>query len=184
MNSINFLQGHPLLLQALTFCIGAHSAIGQKRKYTGENYYNHPIEVARIVASVTDDVEMIAAALMHDTVEDTQVTLEDIDVLFGYRITNLVDELTDPSKPEDGNRKTRKAIDRNHTATASQRAKTIKLADLIDNSRSIVTYDKDFARVYIKEKELLLQVLHLGNSELYKIATKQVADAKMELGID
>nr|DAH57188.1 MAG TPA: HD domain-containing protein [Caudoviricetes sp.] len=63
-------------------------------------------------------------------------------------------------------------------------SKTIKLADLISNSRSIVKHDKDFARVYIKEKELLLDVLTEGDTTLYAMAKQIVEDAKKELGLE
>jgi hypothetical protein len=74
--------------------------------------------------------------------------------------------LTDISRPNDGDRKIRKAIDRNHLAGASARAQTIKLADLIDNSRSIVERDPDFAKVYLAEKRELLAVLTEGDETL------------------
>ena len=67
-------------------------------------------------------------------------------------MAELVDDLTDVSKPQDGNRATRKELDRQHTAKASPDAKTIKLADLISNSRSIMKDDPNFAKVYMKEK--------------------------------
>ena len=115
---------------------------------------------------------MVAAALLHDVVEDTDVSLEDISIKFGPDIADLVSDLTDVSKPEDGNRATRKALDRAHTARASAAAKTIKLADLISNSRSIVEFDPHFAKVYLKEKALLLGVLTDGDQILWKKAHK------------
>lgn len=144
------------------------------RKYTGEPYIVHPDEVAGIVASVTDDQAMIAAAYLHDVVEDTAVSLDRVRELFGDDVAGLVEMLTDVSKPEDGNRKARKAIDRNHTASASPRAKTIKLADLISNTASIVTHDAEFAKVYLAEKRLLLDVLREGDATLYAEALRLV----------
>jgi hypothetical protein len=96
------------------------------------------------VAEVTDDAEMIAAAWLHDTVEDTPATFGDIEREFGAEVRALVADLTDVSKPSDGNRAVRKAIDRHHTAQASVRAKTVKLADLIDNCRDICEHDASF----------------------------------------
>jgi hypothetical protein len=92
----------------------------------------------------------------------------------------LVEMLTDVSKPEDGNRATRKAMDREHTANASSQAKTIKLADLIDNTHSIVEHDPDFARVYMREKTRLLQVLSEGDPTLYRKATDLVIDYEVQ----
>jgi len=157
---------------ALDFATAAHT--GQKRKYTGEDYIVHPMEVAEIVKTVAYTPEMIAAALLHDVVEDTDASLEDILHRFGSAVADLVRDLTDVSQPEDGNRATRKALDRAHTAQASAAAKTIKLADLISNSRSIVEFDPKFAKVYLKEKALLLDVLTEGDEILLKKAAEFV----------
>ena len=78
------------------------------------------------------------------------------------------------SKPEDGNRATRKAIDREHTAQAPAEAQTIKLADLISNSKSIMAHDPDFAVTYLAEKRLLLEVLTKGDPGLHAEASKFV----------
>ncbi len=166
---------------ALDFATKAHE--GQVRKYTGEPYICHPISVARLVAAVTNDKAMIAAALLHDTVEDTDVTLDEIERLFGSDVASLVESLTDVSTPQDGLRRMRKEVDRLHTAKASPRAKTIKLADLIDNSRSIIERDPKFAKVYIGEKRRLLEVLTEGDpfllSEAWRIVRK--AEAKLNM---
>ena len=173
-----------LLDKAICFGRAGHAALGQKRKYTGEDYFHHPEEVANIVAELSGStVEMVAAALCHDLVEDTGITLEFIERELGGSVATLVEMLTDISKPENGNRAARKEIDRQHTARASVQAKTIKLADLISNSKSICEHDKDFARVYIKEKELLLEVLTEGDPILYARAVEIVKKAKKELGL-
>ena len=147
----------------------------QKRKYTGEPYINHPVAVAKIVASVTDGCDEIAAALLHDVIEDTEKTYQDIfDAGFRHTIANLVLEVSDVSKPKDGNRAIRKAIDCNHLAEASSSGQTIKLADLIHNTESICKYDPGFAPVYMQEKRLLLEVLTKGNEVLHKKASELV----------
>jgi (p)ppGpp synthase/HD superfamily hydrolase len=120
---------------------------------------------------------------MHDVVEDTGVTIDLIIAEFGSCVTMLVEGLTDVSKPEDGNRAKRKEIDCNHTAIQSPACKTIKLADLISNTKSICEHDRDFAKVYIKEKELLLEVLTEGDPVLYKQAYDLMMKCKEELGI-
>lgn len=145
----------------------------QKRKYTGFPYFVHPEEVAHIVMSVSKDANMICAAYLHDTVEDTETTFEEIENLFGSEVKQLVWELTDASKPSDGNRATRKAIDREHIWKASREGQIIKLADLISNSRDIWKYDKDFAVVYLREKRLILEGLPKDlplYDEAYKLA--------------
>lgn len=162
--------------EALFFMYGAHKAVEQKRKYTGECYSVHPIDVYQTLlydGGITEH-NMLIAALLHDVLEDTGVSYKDIQALFGDDVAELVNGLTDISKPEDGNRETRKRIDREHTARQSARCKTIKLADLISNTKSIVQHDKEFAKVYMAEKKLLLEVLQEGNVELLKIATEVV----------
>lgn len=120
---------------------------------------------------------MICAAWLHDTVEDTPATLDEVERVFGFEVAALVEMLTDVSKPSDGNRAVRKAIDREHTAKASPQAKTIKLADLIDNTRSITEHDPKFAAVYLAEKALLLEVLRDGDATLLEIARRGLQTA-------
>lgn len=168
---------------AMYFAIAAHEAIQQKRKYTGESYWKHCESVAFNVKENGGTEDMVCAAWMHDTVEDANIELYLIENLFGKKVADLVSGLTDVSKPEDGNRATRKAIDRAHTAEQSAECKTIKLCDLIDNAGSILQYDKDFGKVYIKEKELLLEVLKEGDKYLWNVANDIVQEAKIELNI-
>ena len=156
--------------RAIEFAKQAHDGVNQKRKYTGEPYWVHCLDVMEIVKTTAHDENMLCAALLHDTVEDTKITLFDIEREFGEDVSTLVEMLTDVSKPADGNRKVRKCIDREHTKKASARAKTIKLADLISNAKDIVKNDKDFARVYLKEKALLLEILKEGNKDLHEEA--------------
>jgi len=163
--------------KARIFATAAHAAVGQVRKYTNEPYIVHPEEVAGIVARVEDSThEMIAAAWLHDVVEDTDVTIEVIEQEFGSEVAEIVGWLTDVSKPSDGNRAVRKAIDREHTAKAPASAQTVKLADLISNSRSIMAHDEKFAKTYLKEKRLLLAVMTKGDAKLMAEAKKHVGD--------
>jgi (p)ppGpp synthase/HD superfamily hydrolase len=164
---------------AATFAYLAHR--GQTRKYDGRPYICHPAAVARLVSTVTNDEDMICAAWLHDTVEDTIVTIDMIQTFFGDRVAAMVADLTDISVPSDGNRATRKEIDRNHTAAALDSSQTIKLADLIHNTESIVAHDPDFAVVYLKEKELLLQVLTRGSAILYGLAADSLIQGKLAL---
>ena len=150
----------------------AHS--DQKRKYTGDPYINHPIAVAEIVETVPHTQEMIAAALLHDVVEDTPFTIDDIKDKFGDKVAELVGWLTDISRPEDGNRKTRKALDRDHSAAAPAEAQTIKVADLIHNTLSIEKYDPHFYKIYKEEKIALLRVLTKADQALVRRAQQQV----------
>jgi (p)ppGpp synthase/HD superfamily hydrolase len=157
----------------------------QKRKYTGEPYFNHCEEVANILrtesANYKDSKLAIAAAYLHDVLEDTETTFEELVSKVGYEVANLVREVTDVSKPSDGNRKIRKEKDRLHLAEASAAGQSIKLADLMSNSRSIVEHDKDFAKVYLAEKQKLLEVLIHGDLLLFHKAVTLLTDARSHL---
>lgn len=148
-----------MIARAATFAAEAHAAVAQVRKYTGEPYIVHPKAVAALVAEAGGDDAMVAAAWLHDVVEDTEVSLATLLDRFGDDVADLVSWLTDVSRPEDGNRAARKTKDRVHIAQAPARAKAVKLADLIDNTASILTHDPHFAAVYLREKALLLDVL-------------------------
>lgn len=163
-----------LVTRARVFATAAHAAVGQLRKYTFEPYIVHPQEVAGIVEEAGGTAEMIAAAWLHDTVEDTGVTIELIRAEFGSEVAELVGWLTDVSRPDHGNRAQRKAVDRAHTAAAPAEAQTIKLADLIANTRSIVAHDAKFAVTYLAEKRLLLEVMTKGDAELMRRARAQI----------
>ena len=160
--------------RARVFATAAHAAVGQLRKYTHEPYIVHPAEVVSIVRSVPHTPAMLAAAWLHDVVEDTGVTIETVRAEFGTDIATLVGWLTDVSKPEDGNRAVRKARDREHTASAPAEAQTIKLADLISNTRSIMAHDPKFAVTYLEEKRALLAVMTRGDPGLHARASELV----------
>jgi hypothetical protein len=164
-----------LIQKADEFAEYHHGNIEQVRKYTGEPYIAHPRAVAEIVKSVVHTEQMVCAALLHDTVEDTFATIEEIRLNFGEEIATLVAGLTDVSKIEDGRRDVRKAKDLRHTARLSPAGQTVKLADLIHNTSSIVQHDKTrFCEIYLKEKVLLLKVLKKGDATLWKRAHDQV----------
>lgn len=167
---------------ARDYATSAHARINQLRKYSLQPYDVHLRAVAELVSSRNADQNMIAAAWLHDTVEDTPATFEDIEREFGSDVMNLVKELTDVSKPGDGNRAARKELDRQHLATVSPRAKTIKLADLIDNCRDICRHDPKFGRVYLAEMEALLHVLTEGDRKLYEKAVKLLTECARKLG--
>ena len=167
-----------VIARAEQFAQKAHA--NHKRKYTGLPYYTHLDEVRNIVKSAGGNVNMQAAALLHDTIEDTATTEQDIMKEFGPVIAKLVVELTDVSKPEDGNRATRKGIDRDKLAGVSADAQTIKYADLISNGKDIAKNDPKFARVYHKEKADLLRVMTKGNKNLYQQAYDILPDELKE----
>lgn len=150
----------------------------QVRKYTGDPYVAHCFEVAHLVAEHGGTTDQIIAAILHDTVEDTNATLEEIQFLFGPYVEDYVYWLTDISKPEDGNRAARKKLDREHIARAPAEAQNIKVADLISNTSTIVEHDPDFAKVYLKEKALLLEAMTKADPDFVDYARKQMEGAR------
>lgn len=153
------------IIKAFQCCVEWHGE--QKRKYTGEPYFLHPLAVAKTVSCFTDDEEVIIAALFHDVLEDTPVKPDYIAGMFGNEVLKLILEVTDVSKKEDGNRAVRKAIDNEHLSKASYYGKLIKLADSRDNTSTIVAYDKNFAKVYIAEKKVLMPLIKIDHELWY-----------------
>jgi|WetSurMetagenome_2_1015567.scaffolds.fasta_scaffold01858_25 (p)ppGpp synthase/HD superfamily hydrolase len=152
-----------LITRAKVFATSAHK--NQTRRYTGEPYIVHPQRVAELVQTVTRDDAVIAAAWLHDVVEDTDITLGEINDKFGYEVALLVKAVTNVAVR--GNRAERKAQELQRLTVADPNAKTIKLADMIDNIPSIVQYDPNFARLYLVEKLELLRVLSEGGLVLF-----------------
>ena len=167
-----------LIDRALVFATTAHAEVGQRRKYTGEPYIVHPIEVMMLVRSVGGTDEMQAAALLHDVIEDTGVTHYQIKTEFTVEIADMVLTLTDF---ETGNRANRKALACLRLHQASAEVQTIKLADLISNTSSIVQHGPKFAATYLREKQEMLTVLTKGDPYLYAIAREQIDQAFKDL---
>ena len=164
-------------LDALTYATAAHAAIGHMRKYTEDPYIVHPIRVAGIVRDYGGTDDMISAAYLHDVVEDTCITILNIETTFGSAIAAIVDGLTDISVPDDGNRATRKAMDRKHSAEATYEAQFVKCADIIDNASDIGEHDPSFNVVYCKEMVALLEVLDKVKGTPIYLAAKRAATA-------
>jgi guanosine-3',5'-bis(diphosphate) 3'-pyrophosphohydrolase len=155
-----------LVLDAAKFAAEKHA--NQKRKgAAGEPYINHLIEVAQLVASATPepDSNLVLAALLHDTVEDTGVTAEELTEQFGHDVATLVLEVTDDKSLPKAERKRRQV---EHAATLSARAQTIKLADKISNLRSILTsppadWDYERKRQYFEWGKSVVDALSQPN---------------------
>lgn len=174
------MMNSELVKKAIWFATLAHGE--QKRKYSDEPYITHPIAVARIIHTLSPkfakDSTLLAAAILHDVVEDTPATLESIELFFGLYLADLVEQVTDISRPEDGNRAFRKAMERGHLRLATPGGATIKVADLIHNAKSIIRDDKAFAKVFIKEMKWSIGVLEVQGAceDLLYIANEIVSD--------
>jgi guanosine-3',5'-bis(diphosphate) 3'-pyrophosphohydrolase len=128
-------DGHATLIDALAFAAAQHR--DQRRKdVEASPYINHPIALARVlsVEAGVDDDEVLCAALLHDTVEDTEATFEQLHARFGARIAAMVEEVTDDTRLDKAVRKQRQV---EHAPHLSRGAALVKLADKICNLRDI-----------------------------------------------
>jgi (p)ppGpp synthase/HD superfamily hydrolase len=158
-----------------------HAHRNQRRKYTHEPYFVHLHEVAQICARHGGSKRSIAAAYLHDVIEDQPITHEQLVSEFGREVADIVRELTD-APASAGTRKDRKATDVARLAAAGAEPQTIKCADLISNTSSIVKYDPAFARIYLTEKRAMLDVLTRADKTLHALAMRSLIEADERLG--
>lgn len=162
---------------AEAFSVQAHRSIKQVRPHSDEPYEVHPAEVAALVKSVPHTKAMVAAAWLHDTRDDVPgVTIEGLAAKFDAEVAGIVDDLSDHEKGM-GTRKERKAAERERIARAGAASQTVRLADVISNTRTIVEHDPSFARTYVPEKAALIAVLTKGDPTLLALAQKTVDEA-------
>jgi guanosine-3',5'-bis(diphosphate) 3'-pyrophosphohydrolase len=179
-----------VLEKVKAFATKAHG--DQRRKYTPEPYIVHPIRVMELCRKHTASLPILSAALLHDVLEDTQITEEE---MHGFLSTimkeeeaaqtlQLVVELTDvytkAAYPQ-WNRKKRKEKEREHIAQTSAESQTVKYADIIDNSIEIVLHDEEFGPKFLKECKALLAVMPIGNATLY-LQAKEVVQQNLKKG--
>ena len=171
------------LLEAASFAAKRHT--GQKRKGSdGEPYINHPLEVANLLANVgnVSDFDILIAAVLHDTVEDTGVTKEELEARFGQQVANYVSEVTDDkSLPNDE----RKRLQIEHAPHLSHGAKLIKLADKISNIADVTNnppHDWPHERkvAYVDWGENVVAGLRGANPELEKRFDEIVKQARQK----
>lgn len=166
--------------KARKFAERAHRT--QARKYTGEPYFVHLDEVAKLCVKFGLSKRAIAAAYLHDTVEDQPVTHEQLVGAFGREIAEIVRDLTDiPAVAGGPTRKQRKLLDLDRLASASAEAQSIKCADMISNTSSIVRHDVPFARTYLPEKRAALTVLSRANPGLLALAWERLIEAEKSI---
>lgn len=158
-----------LLMEAARFSSEKHK--DQRRKNSKQHpYICHPIRVARSLALDADvqDVDVLIAALLHDTVEDTDTTLEEIEKLFGPKVARIVDEVSDDkSLPQER----RKQLQVEHAPHASPEAKLVKLADKLDNLTDLLTetpvgWQPDRVSQYFEWAEKVISGLRGTNEQL------------------
>ena len=164
-----------LLDRAINFAVRAHA--GTERRGKGFPYIVHPMEAMEIVATMTPDQELLAAAALHDTVEDTDVTVEQLRAEFGDRIAGLVAAESDAfvggvSEENSWHARKQAAIDR--LARAPHDAKMVALGDKLSNMRAI-------ARDYAVQGDALWNIFHAKDPKDHEWHYRGLADSLREL---
>ena len=164
-----------LVDRAIVFAVKAHA--GTERRGKGFPYIVHPMEAMEIVATMTPDQELLAAAALHDTVEDTDVTIEQIRAEFGERIASLVaaesDDVVEGVSEEDSwHGRKQAAIDR--LARAPHDAKMVALGDKLSNMRAI-------ARDYAMQGDKLWSLFHTTDPKEHEWHYRGLANSLREL---
>ena len=164
-----------LLDRAILFAVRAHA--GTERRGKGFPYIVHPMEAMEIVATMTADQELLAAAALHDTVEDTDVTVEQLRAEFGDRIAELVAAESDAfvegvSEEDSWHARKQAAIDR--LARAPHDAKMVALGDKLSNMRAI-------ARDYAVQGDALWNIFHAKDPKDHEWHYRGLAESLREL---
>ena len=164
-----------LLDRAIIFAVQAHH--NTERRGKGFPYIVHPMEAVEIVATITADQELLAAAALHDTIEDTDVTVEQIREAFGERVAELVhaesDQFTEGVSEEDSwHDRKQAAIDR--LAAASHDAKIVAMGDKLSNIRAIW-------RDYQTKGDELWNIFHVKDKTSHEWHYRGLADSLKEL---
>ncbi len=164
-----------LLDRAIIFAVRAHA--GTERRGKGFPYIVHPMEAVEIVATITADQELLAAAALHDTVEDTDVTVDQLRAEFGDRIAALVASESDVvmagvSEEDSWHTRKKAAIDR--LAAASHDAKIVAMGDKLSNMRAI-------ARDYAVKGDELWKIFHAKDPKDHEWHYRGLADSLREL---
>jgi len=171
----NEMMNTDLLDRAIVFAVKAHHNTGRRGK--GFPYIVHPMEAVEIVATITSDQELLAAAALHDTIEDTDVTLDQLRREFGDRVAALVqaesDELMEDMREEDSwHERKQAAMDR--LAAASHDAKIVAMGDKLSNMRAI-------ARDYVLKGDDLWQIFHITDKASHEWHYRGLASSLSEL---
>lgn len=180
-----------VLEKVKAFAEQAHD--GQMRKFTPERYINHPIRVMDMCREVTDHLPILAAALLHDVLEDTKVDRDELnsflrDVMSeedASRTFQIVNDLTDiytKACYPAWNRRKRKAAEADRLEQTSADSQTVRYADIIDNAADMGRqWEDDFAERFLKECRSLLKRLQKGNKQLYERAVRTVDESLRQI---
>jgi (p)ppGpp synthase/HD superfamily hydrolase len=159
---------------------------GQVRKLSKDPYIVHPINVANILKALNEKDDVVKAAYLHDTIEDTNTTFEEINEKFGKKVADLVQELTSNRSAIKEEGKAQYLAKKMNNMSAE--ALTIKFADRFDNISDLNDFDIEFARRYLKETEFILahlkRKLNKNQQRLYNLIIERVKNAQKNLKIN
>lgn len=190
-----FIRANSLFMEAVGYAHQCHSAVNQVREGTGEPYIVHPIEVAGLVHTIAHDFDYpiewievaVVAALLHDVIEDTRGTYNEIESRFGAIVRDTVFWLTDVTTKAQGNRRVRKELERVRLSHAPGRVKFIKCCDIIANARTVLAEKPGSAQLFLTEKLALIDTfahynrLHKGVEDSGKLDKKMLARCRLVL---
>ena len=179
-----------ILAKIIEFADNAHD--GQMRKYSSERYIVHPVRVMKMCRKYTDSLPVLAAAILHDVIEDTHYTENDLSTFLQNYLNEeqqnhtlqLVIELTDVYVKKNFpalNRLKRKKMELSRLMEITPEAQTIKYADIIDNANEISKNDPDFAKRYLQECYDIISVLTKGNPELRMVALETIVTSEKNI---
>lgn len=168
-----FVSEKELINKAKEFATSKHE--GQFRKFGKVAYITHPANVAEIVDKFGGSPEMVAAAWLHDVVEESNVSLDEIKKLFGENVASLVKELTNPTDL-DKSKKGQYLLDKMNTMSSD--ALTIKLADRLSNVSDFATAKPSFVQKYAPETKFIIDGLEEHERPLTPQQTKLIGEIR------
>lgn len=191
----DFITNNDKFLSAMHFAHKHHESVGQIREGTGDPYIVHPIEVAALVYSMGNEfgypkewIEVaVIAALLHDTIEDTKCTYNEIENDFGTVVRDTVFWLTDVVDKASGNRRVRKELERVRLMAAPGRVKFIKCCDIIANAKTVLSDKPTSGQLFLTEKVAILDTfvhynrMFKGESNIGKLNKNMLAKCRQVL---
>lgn len=181
---LKYNQSDSLLLEK-AYQIAAKAHTGQVRKYTGESYINHPINVANKAKEYGASIDEIIACILHDVIEDTELTLEYLSEFFNANVIHIVNVLSKPelddiiTTKEDRNKVYEKRL-----ANACASIQQCKTFDIMDNSKDVVDNDVKFAKSYLKRQWRIVNSFDKLTSQIERDVKLLLIEQAKRIGID
>jgi (p)ppGpp synthase/HD superfamily hydrolase len=159
---------------------------GQVRKLSQDPYIVHPVNVANILTALNEQDELVKAAYLHDTLEDTDTTFEELIEKFGEKVAGLVKELTSDRSAVKEVGKAQYLTEKMNNMSIE--ALTIKLADRLDNVSDLNDSDIEFTQRYLKETEFIMahlkRKLNKNQRRLYNLIIERIKTTRKNLKLD